>query len=194
MIRNISNSKKKPVSIQDFEMNIRLTLDEPIVYRPRRLSVLEQEYVEQAVQELLDKEIIRPSKSNYASPVVLVYKKNGEKRLCVDFRAINKITLKDKYPLPLIDTQMDALSDNNYFTTLDLRNGFYHVPVSEESKKYTAFVTHNGLYEFNFTPFGLTNSPATFQRYVNKIFKSLLWEKTILIYIDDILIKSKTIN
>lgn len=173
-------------------MDIRVFSHEPVVYRPRRLSKSEQLEVESIIQDLLSKGIIRPSKSDYASPLVLVEKKNGEKRLCVYYRALNKITYKDKYPLPLISDQIDALSSYVYFTTLDLKNGFFHVPVSENSKKLTAFVTHSGLYEYNFMPFGLANSPATFQRYITKIFEDLIQSRIVLVYIDDILIISQT--
>jgi Reverse transcriptase (RNA-dependent DNA polymerase). len=100
-----------------------------------------------------------------------VRKKNNEIRLCVDYRELNKVTVKDNFPAPLIDDHLDRLKNKKYFTSLDLKNGFYHVKMSECSIKYTSFVTPFGQFEFQRMPFGLTNAPRVFQRFVNAVLK-----------------------
>lgn len=127
--------------------------------------------------------IIRPSSSDFASE-----KKNGSIRVCVDYRQLNRKTVKDRYPLPVIDDQLDRLQDAKVFTTLDLCNGFHHVLVDEGSVKYTAFKTPRGQFEFLRMPFGLCNAPAKFQRYITKVFEDLTNEGIVLIYIDDLII------
>jgi len=102
---------------------------------------------------------VRPSTSDYASPIVLVTKKNGEPRLCVDYRMLNKKIVRDRFSLPLIEDLLDRLQSVVVFSTLDLRNGFFHVPVKEESIKYTSFIVPDGQFEFLKVPFGLSNSP-----------------------------------
>lgn len=143
---------------------------------------------------MLERKIIRPSILNFSSPIVLTKKKNGTYRLCVDYRSLNKITIKDRYPLPLIDDQIDRLANSCYFTSLDLRDGFHQITVDENSIKFTSFVTPEGQYEYLKMPFGLANALAAFQRYINTIFQPLLEEEKILLYLDDILIATKTIE
>lgn len=134
--------------------------------------------------EWMDKGIIRVIKSEYASPIVLANKKNGNKHLCVDYRRLNKKIVMDRYPLPLIDDQIDQLQNE-----LDLKNGFFHVNVNEGSKKYTVFNTPGGHCEFNKVSFGMCTSPAIFQRIINYVFKQL--SKIILVYIYYIIIPAK---
>lgn len=175
------------------EMEIKLKNDIPITYRPYRLSLSERSKVKEMVSEMLNNDIIRESFSEYASPIILVAKKSGDTRLCVDYRALNQKTLKEKYPMPLIDDQIDSLSGQVFFTSLDLTSGYYQVPVSEGSKHLTAFVTPDGHYEYNRMPFGLTNAPAVFQR----LILSLLRKRNtpgVMAYMDDIIIASKTIG
>lgn len=129
--------------------------------------------------------------SNYASPVVLVKKKTGSYRLCVDYRRLNKKIVKDKYPLPIMEELLEQLGDATIFSVLDLKNGFFHVDVSAESRKYTAFVTPDGHYEFKKVPCGLRNSPAVFQRYVNTVFQELIRSGVVLIYMDDVIIPAE---
>ncbi|XP_054721961.1 uncharacterized protein LOC129231620 [Uloborus diversus] len=117
-------------------------------------------------------------------------KKDNSYRLCVDYRKLNRKTIKDHYPLPLIDEILDSLSSAKTFTTLDLKNAFFHIDIEENSKKYTSFVTHNAQYEFQKCPFGLSGSPLLFQKYINCIFRELLIDQTVIIYMDDILIPS----
>lgn len=176
----------------DIKMKIVLKDEEPIYSSPRRLSIEEKQIVEKQMQEWLNEEIIRESCSDFSSPIVLVKKKNGETRICCDFRRINKKIVKDRFPLPLIEDVLDRLQGAKYFTTIDLRNGFFHVSVSEESSKYTSFVTHNGQYEFLKCPFGLCNSPAVFQRYISHIFRDLSNKNIAMYYMDDIVIFRST--
>lgn len=173
---------------KEIEMNINLTHDRPISFRPRRLSFADKEKLKQILDKLLQEKIIRSSNSPYAFPIVLVRKRDGELRLCIDYRELNKITVKDNFPTPLIDDHLDRLRGKSYFSSLDLRNGFHHIKVADESVKYTSFVTPLGQFEFLKMPFGLTNAPRVFQRYIGDIFRDLIRENKILIYLDDILI------
>lgn len=175
------------------EMTINLLDNDPVVYRPYRLAIAEKDKVRSMISELLDNDIIRPSKSPYASPIVLVRKKTNDFRLCIDYRALNKKTVKENYPLPLIDDQLDVLAGNKFCTTLDLASGYYQIPIRESDKHKTAFVTPDGHYEFNRMPFGLANAPATFQRIMNQILGSAR-HKEALAYLDDVIIPSKDIK
>jgi len=130
--------------------------------------------------------------SEYASPVVIVRKKNGNIRLCVDYRKLNKKIFKDRYPLPLIEEQLDKLQGSKIFRTIDLKDGFFHVPIEKKSCKYTAFIVPDGHYEFLRTPFGLCNSPAVFQRFINVVFRELIAKRIVLTYLDDLIILSCT--
>lgn len=178
----------------DFEMKISLKHTQPISFRPRRISFNEKGKLREILDKLLDDEIIRPSASPYASPIVLVNKKNGELRVCVDYREINKITIQNNFPTPLIDDHLDQLRKKKYFTSLDLQNGFHHVKMAEDSIKYTSFVTPFGQFEYLKMPFGLTNSPRVFQRFTNRIFEPLIRANKILLYLDDILIATNDIE
>jgi hypothetical protein len=175
------------------QMTINLHSDEPVVYRPYRLAMKEKEIVREIVDDLLENNIIRPSTSPCSSPIVLVIKKTGDHRLCIDYRALNKKTIKESYPMPLIDDQIDALSGNNYFTTLDLASGYYQIPIKEQDKPKTAFVTPEGHFEFNRMPFGLANAPATFQRMMHLVLGNMR-HKEALTYLDDVIIPSVDIS
>ena len=140
--------------------------------------------------ERLEEGIVRPSESEYASLIVLAKRKNGSTRLCVDYRLLNKKIVRDRYPLPLIEDQLDSLQGSRVFSTLDLTNGFFHVDVEVESRKYTSFVVPDGQYEFLKAAFGLCNSPSVFQRYVNAIFRDLVAKKIVLTYMDDLIVNS----
>lgn len=176
------------------EMNIRLSKDSYFHSAPRRLAYAEKEKVKIMLNTLLEQKVIRPSNSPFSSPIVLVKKKCGSTRMCVDYRELNKITLRDNYPLPLIEDQIDSLHGKKYYSCLDLQDGFYHVPVAAESVKYTSFVTPLGQFEFLRMPFGLKNAPSVFQRYINSIFRPLIDANKILIYMDDILIATTTMD
>lgn len=175
------------------EMHIRLKDDAPVTYRPYRLSFTERAKVKEILEDLLKNGIVRESESEYASPIIIVPKKNGELRLCVDYRALNKKTSKDKYPMPLIDDQIDSLSGQRYFTTLDLASGYHQIPIAENCKHMTAFITPDGHFEYNRMPFGLCNAPAVFQRMIHKVLNSKKISG-VLTYMDDIIIASKTVE
>ena len=159
----------------------------PIKHYPRRIPHFMKSKVEELIADMLQKKVIRPSKSPWSSPIVLVAKKDGTIRFCVDYRKLNYVTRKDVFPLPRIDDCLDTLSGNKYFTTLDLRSGFWQVQMEEKSIAKTAFTTHAGLYEFKVMPFGLCNAPSTFQRLINNVLEGLIPSKCIG-YIDDILV------
>ncbi|CAH2239025.1 jg23584 [Pararge aegeria aegeria] len=173
------------------EMNIELNSEKPVCYRPYRLSMPEKERVREKINDLLKNKVIQESSSEYASPIILVRKKTGDYRLCVDFRKLNSLTVKDKYPLPIIEDQVEKLAGKRFFTSLDLSQGFYQIPMAQNSIPRTGFVTPEGHYEFLRMPFGLANSPCVFQRLMDKILGPLRFEK-VLPYIDDLLIPSTT--
>ncbi|KAJ8729020.1 hypothetical protein PYW07_006716 [Mythimna separata] len=183
----------KPVQVKEAPIQLKIILkdDVPVAQKPRRLSLKEQQIVEDQVTEWLDNNIIRVSFSEYASPLVLVRKKDGSTRVCVDYRQVNKKMVKDEYPLPVIEDLIDKLRDSKVFSVLDLKNGFFHLKVSEESIPYTSFVTHHGQYEFLRAPFGLSNCPKYFMRFVSTIFRSLIDKGIMLVFIDDIIIPAK---
>ena len=165
----------------------------PIKQSCRRAPPSKREHVRQLIQDMLKKDVIQPSSSPWASPVVIVQKKDGSYRFCVDYRKINTITHKDAYPLPRIDDTIEALSGSQWFSTLDLLWGYWQVEMSEEDRAKTAFSTHEGLYEFKVMPFGLCNAPATFQRLMDLVLSGIQWSSC-LVYIDDIVIVGKTVQ
>lgn len=172
----------------EFEMHIRLENPIPFHNPPRRLAHEERVALKGMIDDMLDKNIIKPSESPFASTVTMVTKKSGEFRKCVDYRNLNKMTIRDHYPLPLIEDCRNFLGGKGYFTTLDLKNGYFHVKIADESTKYTSFVTPFGQYEYNRLPQGLTNGPAVFQRYIHGKSRKLIEGGKIMIYMDDILI------
>lgn len=175
------------------EMDIKLNSSTPVFHKPYRLAHKELEIVRSKVRDLLDAGIIKESQSNYASPVILVKKKNGDSRLCVDYRALNAITIKDRFPLPHIDDQLNKLSSKCYFTSLDMAQGYHQIPLTKESTKYTSFITPDGQWEYARVPFGLANAPAVFQRTIYKLLGSLRYYE-VLTFMDDLLLPSVDIN
>ena len=165
----------------------------PIRQRAYRTPLSKRKQVEQELQKMLDEGVIRPSKSEWASPIILVPKKDGSIRFCVDFRKVNAITRKDAHPLPLIQDIFDSLSGAKVFSTLDLKSGYWQIPVHEDDIKKTAFITHTGLYEFVRMPFGLANAPAEFQRTMQAVLGDMLG-KFVMVYLDDIVIFSQSVE
>ena len=145
------------------------------------------------LQDMLSKHIIQPSTSPWVSPIVLVHKKDGTLRFCVDYRKLNGLTRKDAYPLPRIDDALDTLAGSKWFTTLDLISGYWQVEVNNQDLEKTAFCTPDGLFEFNVMPFGLCNAPATFQRLMDAVLAGLQWNSC-LVYLDDVVIPGKDLD
>ncbi|KMQ94326.1 blastopia polyprotein [Lasius niger] len=182
----------RPDKTAETTVSMRLVLkdNEAVYQKARRLAANERDIVNAQIEEWKSQGIVRPSSSDYASPVVLFKKRDGTHRLCVDYRLLNKKIVRDRYPLPLIEDQLDRLQDTKIFSTLDLKNGFFHMPVEAESVKYTAFIVPDGQFEFLRVPFGLCNSPSVFQRYVNAIFRDAIRDGTVLTYMDDLIVLS----
>ncbi|WVZ70742.1 hypothetical protein U9M48_019385 [Paspalum notatum var. saurae] len=163
----------------------------PIAKRQYRVAPKEQELIKENIDELLGKGFIRPSSSPWAFPVLFVDKKNGSRRMCVDYRALNDVTIKNKYPLPRIDDLFDQLQGACVFSKIDLRSGYHQMKIRPFNIPKTAFITRFGLYEYTVMSFGLTNAPAYFMNLMNKVFMEYL-DKFVVVFIDDILIYSKT--
>ena len=165
----------------------------PIRLRPYRTSPRQKEVAKQIIDELLDNNIIQPSTSPWSAPIVLVKKKTGEDRLCIDYRRLNAVTKKDSFPLPRIDDVLDLLQGQKYFSTLDLASGYWQIEMDPESKEKTAFIVDNNVYEWNRLAFGLTNAPGTFQRLMNYVLRDVIG-KICLVYLDDIIVFSRTVE
>ena len=157
----------------------------PIRCAPRRMSPQKMKKEEACVTEMLTGGQIEASDSPWSSPVVLVTKKDGGTRFCVDYRQLNDATIKDAYPLPRIDDTLDMLAGKQWFSTLDLASGYWQVSLSQAARAKTAFATHSGLFQFRVMPFGLCNAPATFERLMERVLQGLRWNRC-LVYLDDI--------
>ena len=173
------------------EHEIRLSDETPFKLPVRRLGPSQREVVQTEVQKVIDAGKVVPSSSPYASPVVLVRKKDGTLRLCIDYRRLNELTIKDAFPLPRIDDSLDSLGGAKWFCTLDLASGYWQIRMAAKDRHKTAFVTHMGLYEWLVMPFGLANAPATFGRMMAQILGDITYTKC-LVYLDDVIVFGAT--
>nr|GEY88948.1 putative reverse transcriptase domain-containing protein [Tanacetum cinerariifolium] len=162
----------------------------PVARTPYRLAPSEMKELSEQLQELSDKSFIRPSSSPWGAPVLFIKKKDGSLRMCIDYRELNKLTVKNRYPSPKIDDLFDQLQGSSIYSKIDLRSGYHQLRVREQDISKTAFRTRYGHYEFQVMPFGLTNAPAVFMDLMNPICKPYL-DKFVIVFIDDILIYSK---
>jgi hypothetical protein len=159
----------------------------PIYKTPYRMATPELAELKEHIKELLEKRFIHPSSSPWGTLVIFVLKKDGTQRLCVDYRVLNEVTVKNKYPLPRIDDLFDQLHDACVFSKIDLRSGYHQLKIRECDITKTAFILRYGLYEYTVMSFGLTNAPTYFMYLMNKVFMEYL-DKFVVVFIDDILI------
>lgn len=203
--QELANILRKPVAVFDFSQRetpptfppsrVHHRIDtgshQPLRQKPYRVSPSERKVINDQVRDMLKKNVIHESSSPWAGPVILVRKKDGTWRFRVDYRRLNAVTKKDVYPLPRIDDAIDCLSSASYFSSVDLRSGYWQIPMHKADKEKTAFVTPDGLFEFNVMPFGLCNAPATFERFMDNILRGLKWE-VCMCYLDDVVIFGRT--
>ena len=168
----------------------------PIRCGLRKMALDKSAEANRQLKDLMDMGLVEPARSPFASAIVMAKKKGNELRLCIDFRALNEMTVKDAYPLPRIDLTMQKLGVARYFSSLDMGSAFWQIPLKEEDRHKTAFVTEMGQYMWTRMPFGLCNATATFQRMMAKIFENVLMRfgSLVLCYVDDIIIATDTID
>lgn len=175
------------------EHNIRLSDSRPFRERSRRLAPADIEDVRKHLQELLRAGIIKESRSPYASPIVIVRKKNGTIRMCIDYRFLNSRTIPDQYTTPCIDDALDSLSGSQWFSVLDLRSGYYQIAMADEDKEKTAFICPLGFFQFERMPQGITGAPATFQRLMEKAVGDMHLLQ-VLVYLDDLIVFGRSLE
>lgn len=165
----------------------------PIKSKARKSTPAEDYIIWNHITKMAKRKVIHPSKSPWASPILLADKKGGKIRFCIDYRRLNNVTIKDAYPIPRMDEILACLGRSTYFSTMDLTDAFWSISIEEKDIEKTAFSTKYGLWEFVSMPFGLCNAPSTQQRFIEKILSGLLW-KCCFTYIDDILVFSDTFS
>ncbi|CCK70535.1 reverse transcriptase family protein KNAG_0E02760 [Huiozyma naganishii CBS 8797] len=161
----------------------------PTHSRPYRMSGEKKQELSKQIRELIRDERIFPTTSPYGAPVLFVKKKDGTRRLCVDYRKLNSHTIKSRFPLPLIDNLFDQLAGAKFFSSLDLISGYHQIPIKDQDRMKTAFLTHEGQFAWRVMPFGLTSAPSTFQMLMNGVLRDYL-NKFVVVYLDDILVYS----
>ena len=174
-----------------FEHSIDTGDSKSIKLPPRRLPIHMRETAEKEITKMLEQDVIEKSNSPWAAPIVLVKKKDGSTRFCVDYRRLNLVTRKDAYPLPRIDESLDSLAGARFFCVMDLASGYWQMRVTERDRPKTAFATNKGLFQFKSMPFGLANSPASFERLMEIALSGLQWERC-LVYLDDVIVFGKS--
>ena len=167
--------------------------DTPIRQRAYRTSPAMRVEIQKQVDDLLDRGIVEESYSPWASPIVMVKKKDNTYRFCVDYRKLNAVTIRDSHPIPRQDDSIDSLSSSAYFSVMDLSSGYWQVKLNPHDKEKTAFTTGTGLYQFTVMPFGLVNAPMTFQRLMEAVLHGLHWSRC-LVYLDDCIVMGKDFN
>ena len=173
--------------------HINLKDETPFKQKSRPIHPNDYEAVRKHLQTLLDAGVIRESESPYSSPIVVVRKKSGDVRLCIDYRKLNTLTIRDAYALPNLEEAFSALAGSKWFSVMDLKSGYYQIEMEERDKAKTAFVCPLGFYEFNRMPQGITNAPSTFQRLMERCMGSLNL-KEVLVFLDDIIVFSSTLE
>ncbi|CAL1672060.1 unnamed protein product [Lasius platythorax] len=193
VIKEVYNANISPIE-DNYAVKVNLKDESVFAYSPRRFAYKEKLQIREIIDDLLSRNIIRESNSPYCSRIVPVRKKNGSLRLCIDLRPLNIRTVKQKYPFPIIEDCLTRLSDKSIFTLLDLKDGFHQISIHPDHTKYFAFATPDGQYEYLRLPFGICEAPAEFQKRLIMILQSLIRNDKIIVYIDDILIPSSSIE
>ena len=188
-----ANDEEDLQHMEGFEHQLELTDYTPIRQRSYKTDAKSQEIIDETVEKLLKSGIIEPSNSEWSSPVILVKKKDGGHRMCVDYRKLNKVLRKDEWPLPRIQDILDTLGGSKYYSVLDLKSGFFQIKMAQDAKKFTAFICKRGLFEYGYMPFGLLSNPAAFCRAMRLAFGDMDG-KELVFYIDDIICFAPTVN
>jgi transposase InsO family protein len=190
---SLFDMSKPKIANTHIHHTIQTSNNNPVNSRPYRVNPEKQQIIDDEIHSMYKFGLIRPSQSAWSSPVVLVKKKDGKFRFCVDNRRLNQVTIKDSYPLPNMEDPIKQLGGSTFFSKLDLKSGYFQIPINERDKPKTAFITSRGLWEFNVLPQGLKNSPPSFQRILNNLLANGRWQFC-LIYLDDIIIFSRSFN